>query len=37
MKKLHSAEATDEITLAAVVAVLYFCAILLFSYIFNLT
>jgi hypothetical protein len=38
MKKFHTFHAAgEEMTMAAIVAVLYFCAILLFAYVFTLT
>jgi len=36
MKKMHTFHAGEEITLAAIIAVLYFCSILLFSYVFTM-
>jgi hypothetical protein len=36
MKKMHTFHASEDVTLAAIVAVLYFCSIMLFSYLFNL-
>ena len=36
MKHLHIGQVGEQATLAAVIAVLYFCAIMLFSYIFTL-
>jgi hypothetical protein len=37
MKKLHVYHVGEEMTLAAIIAVLYFCSILLFAYVFTLT
>jgi len=37
MKKLHAFHVGEEATLAAVIAVLYFCSIMLFAYVFTLT
>jgi hypothetical protein len=37
MKKLHAVHVGEEATLAAVIAVLYFCSIMLFAYVFTLT
>ena len=37
MKKLHSFHLGEEATLAAIIAVLYFCSIILFAYVFTLT
>jgi len=37
MKKLDTFHASEEMTLAAIIAVLYFCSILLFAYVFTLT
>jgi len=36
MKHLHIGHVGEQATLAVVIAVLYFCAISLFSYVFNL-
>ena len=36
MKHLHIGHVGEQATLAAVIAVLYFCAIMLFSYVFTL-
>jgi hypothetical protein len=37
MKKFHTFHADEEMTLAAIIAILYFCAIMLFAYVFTLT
>jgi hypothetical protein len=37
MKKFHTYQVGEEMTLAAIIAVLYFCSILLFAYVFALT
>jgi hypothetical protein len=36
MKHLHFDHVGEQATLAAIIAVLYFCAIMLFSYVFTL-
>jgi hypothetical protein len=36
MKHLHIGHVGEQTTMAAVIAVLYFCAIMLFSYVFTL-
>jgi hypothetical protein len=36
MKHLHIGRVGEQTTLAAIIAVLYFCAIMLFSYVFTL-
>jgi hypothetical protein len=36
MKQLHITQAGEQATMATLIAVLYFCAILLFSYVFTL-
>jgi hypothetical protein len=35
MKKIDTFHVSENITLAAIIAVLYFCSILLFSYFFT--
>ena len=37
MKHLHIQRLGEETTMAAIVAVLYFCSIMLFAYVFTLT
>jgi hypothetical protein len=37
MKKFNTFQAGEEMTMAAIIAVLYFCAIMLFAYVFTLT
>ncbi len=37
MKKMDTFHAGEEMTMAAIIAVLYFCAITLFAYVFTLT
>ena len=36
MKHLHIGHVGEQATLAAVIAVLYFCSIMLFAYVFTL-
>jgi len=37
MKQLHVNQVGEQATLAAIIAVLYFCSIMLFAYVFTLT
>jgi hypothetical protein len=37
MKHLHIPQVGEKATMAAVIAVLYFCSIMLFAYVFTLT
>jgi hypothetical protein len=37
MKHLHFHHVEEQATLAAIIAVLYFCSIMLFAYVFTLT
>jgi hypothetical protein len=37
MKHMHAFHLGEETTLAAIIAVLYFCSIMLFAYVFTLT
>ncbi len=37
MKHMHAIHVGEETTLAAIIAVLYFCSIMLFAYVFTLT
>jgi hypothetical protein len=36
MKHLHIGHVGEQATMATIIAVLYFCAIMLFSYVFTL-
>jgi hypothetical protein len=37
MKQIHLHQAGEQTTLAAIIAILYFCSIMLFAYVFTLT
>ena len=37
MKRFRAIHVGEEATLAAIIAVLYFCSIMLFAYVFTLT